>query len=110
MGKKEEKAKQAALEQQIARIKLPRGRQCFGIVQQRLGGSRMRVICLDEKKRICRIPGRLKRKLWLREGDIVLIEPWEFNNEKGDLIFKFNPSAVQWLKKQGHLKNLQEEF
>ena len=70
----------------------------------------MLVRCADGISRNCRVPGRMKRKLWLREGDIVLIEPWEFNNEKGDLIFKFNPSAVQWLKKQGHLKNLQEEF
>jgi len=61
--KKEEQARQEELQQQISRIHLPRGRQTFGIVQRRLGGSRMEVRCFDSKNRICRIPGRLKRRL-----------------------------------------------
>ena len=98
-------------EQEI-RVKLPRGKQVFGVIEQRLGGSRMRVKCLDGKIRICRIPGRLKRKLWIREGDLLLIEPWEFDNDKGDVIFKYQPNQVDWLKKKGHLKEIEnlEEF
>lgn len=69
--KKEEIAKQEALQQEITRIKLPRGVQVFGIVEQRLGGSRMKVRCLDGKLRVCRIPGRLKRTLWVREGMLL---------------------------------------
>ncbi len=110
MGKKkQEQARQAAIAQQISRIKLPKGRECFGVVQQRLGGSRMKVICFDEKTRVCRIPGRLKRSLWVREGDIVIVEPWEFGGEeKGDIIYKYRPVQVDWLKKKGYLKKLQE--
>ena len=53
MGKrKEELAKQEQIESEISRVKLPRGRQTFGIVDQRLGASRMRVRCLDQKTRI----------------------------------------------------------
>ena len=94
------------------RIKIPRGREVFGILEQRLGGSRMRVRCLDGKTRICRVPGRLKRKLWIREGDLLLIEPWELNNEKGDVIFKYQNNHIDWLKKKGYLKSLEsiEEF
>lgn len=95
------------------RVKLPRGKQTLGILEQRLGGSRMRVRCLDGKVRICRVPGRLKRKLWVREGDILLIEPWELGgDEKGDVIYKYRPNQVFWLKKNGHLKELEsvEEF
>ena len=57
------------------RVKTPRGRETIGVLQQRLGSSRMRVTCLDGKTRVCRIPGRFKRKMWLREGDIVLFSP-----------------------------------
>jgi len=98
-------------EQEI-RVKTPRGNQVFGVIEQRLGGSRMRVKCLDGKIRICRIPGRLKRKLWIREGDLLLIEPWEFDNDKGDVIFKYQPNQVDWLKKKGYLKEIEnlEEF
>ena len=111
MSKKEDQLSQAArLEEEIRRIKFPRPpRQSFGIVEQRLGGSRMSVRCFDGKTRICRIPGRLKRKLWVREGDLVIVEAWELGGEaKGDIIFKYRPSQVQWLKKNGYLKNLAE--
>ena len=98
-------------EQQIdvGRIKLPRDKQTFGILEQRLGGSRMRVRCLDGKIRICRVPGRLKKKLWVREGDVLLIEPWELGgDEKGDVIFKYKPNQVDWLRRKGYLKELEE--
>jgi len=98
--------------QEEFRIKIPRDKEVIGIIEQRLGGSRMRVKCLDGKTRICRIPGRLKRKLWIREGDVLLIEPWEYDNEKGDVIFKYQPNQVVWLKKKGYIKDLEnlEEF
>ena len=110
--KKEQEAKQQQIQEDISRIKLPRGKEVFGIVEQRLGGSRMYVRCLDGKKRVCRIPGRLKRKLWVRENDIVIVEPWEYDNEKGDIILKYRPIQADWLKRQGKLKGLEtaEEF
>ena len=111
--KKEEQERQEQIQFEISRVKLPRGRQTFGIVDQRLGASRMRVRCLDQKTRICRIPGRLKRKLWIREGDLVLVEPWEDSgDEKGDIIFKYRPSQIDWIKRKGYLKQLEdiEEF
>ncbi len=106
--KKEEQARQEKIQQEISRIKLPRGKQSFGVVEQRLGGSRMSVRCFDGKTRICRIPGRLKRRLWIREGDIIIVEPWEYDKGKGDVLFKYRPSQVDWLKKKGYLKGLEE--
>lgn len=100
-------------EQEITRVKMPRGKECFGVVQQRLGGSRMRVLCLDGKSRICRIPGRLKRSLWVRESNIVIVEPWEIGgDEKGDIIYKYRRAQVDFLRKKGHLKKFEdfEEF
>ena len=107
--KKEEQARQEAIQRQITRIRLPRGRQCFGIIEQRLGGSRMRARCLDGKTRICRIPGRLRRTLWVRERDIVIVEPWELGGDKkGDIVYKYTKSQVQFLKKKGYLKKIEE--
>jgi len=112
MQKKHQK-KQLTPEQQaqeeIRRIKLPRGRQVFGILEQRLGASRLRVRCLDGKTRVCRIPGRLKRKLWVRENDIVIVEPWEYSGDKkGDIIFKYTKNQAEFLKRKGYLKELEE--
>ena len=99
-------------EPQFIRVRIPVGQEVLGIVKQRYGGSRMKVLCLDGKERICRIPGRLRRELWVREEDVVLVEPWELGgNEKGDIIFKYrSKSEVEFLKKKGYLKNLENEF
>jgi len=96
-------------EELVARVRLPKGQEVIGILDQRLGGSRCDVRCLDGKTRNCRIPGRLKRRLWVRPGDVVLIEPWEFGgNERGDIVFKYRPPQVDWLRKNGHLNKLED--
>ncbi|MFH1409772.1 MAG: translation initiation factor eIF-1A [Nanoarchaeota archaeon] len=95
--------------EEIRRVKIPRGNQTFGVLEQRVGGSRAKVRCLDGKNRICRIPGRLKRRLWVREGDIILVEPWELSgDERGDIIFKYRKTQVAYLKGKGLLKQLDE--
>lgn len=99
--------------EEIRRVRLPRGEESIGLLLARLGGSRCRVQCLDGKERICRIPGRLKRMLWVRENDIVLVQPWEFGgDEKGDIIFKYRPTQVRWLRSKGYLDELEnmDEF
>jgi translation initiation factor 1A len=68
----------------------------------------MKVRCLDGKTRICRIPGRMKRYLWVREGDYVVVDPWEFSDDKGDIVYKYTFTQAQWLKNKGHLKKLDE--
>lgn len=94
----------------VVRVKLPRDKEILGTVEQRLGASRMRIRCFDGKTRICRIPGRLKRHLWVRAGDIVLVEPWELSGDtKGDILYKYRHAQVDILKKKGLLK-AQEEF
>ncbi|MBI2573475.1 translation initiation factor eIF-1A [Candidatus Woesearchaeota archaeon] len=99
-------------EEQVIRVRIPQNKELLGIVQQRLGGSRMRVLCLDGNERICRIPGRLRRALWVREGDVVIIEPWDLGgDDKGDVVHKYKGKAeVDFLRKKGYLKNIENEF
>lgn len=97
-------------EEIVTRVRLPRGEEVMGVIEQRLGGNKMLVACLDGKTRNCRVPGRLRRALWLRPGDVVIIEPWELDKNKGDVIFKYRPSQIQWLKEKGFLKKESLEF
>ena len=107
--KKEEMERQQQIAEEIRRVRLPRDKETLGILDQRLGASRMRVRCMDGKTRICRIPGRLKRKIWVQEGDTLLVEPWELGgDEKGDIIFKCKQTQVSWLQRNGYLKQLEE--
>ena len=91
------------------RTPLPKEGQVFGLVEQRVGGSRMFVRCMDGKVRNCRIPGRLKKRLWVREGDLVVVQPWEFSGDvKGDVMIKYKRNQVDYLKSRGVLKKLTE--
>ena len=104
------KNKSTEEEPKIQRAKLPKGKEIIGIIEQRLGGNKMMVSCVDGKSRNCRVPGRLRRKLWLRPNDVVIIEPWELDGTKGDVIFKYRPNQVAWLKKNGYLETEKTEF
>ena len=70
----------------------------------------MEVKCTDGKTRNCRVPGRFSRSMWLRPKDIVLIKPWEFDDCKADVIFKYDGNAANQLRKRGLLANLKDEF
>jgi len=92
------------------RIRLPKNREVIGIITQRLGGSRMNVSCMDGKTRNCRVPGRNRRGLWLREGDAIIIEPWEFDDDKGDVLFKYTENQMRKLQEMGRLTTDSSEF
>ncbi len=98
------------LEQFPTRVKLLRQGELIGIVLQRLGGNRMSVKTTDNKTRNCRVPGKFRRKFWLREGNYVVIKPWPDDNNKGDIIYQYRSGDLIQLKKRNLLKNLDEEF
>ena len=81
----------------------------LGVIQQFLGYDRARVLCVDGKVRLCRIPGKFKKRMWMRVGDIVLVAPWEFQRDKrGDIIYRYNTSELQKLEKEGYLEDVKK--
>ncbi|MHA1238824.1 MAG: translation initiation factor eIF-1A [Candidatus Odinarchaeia archaeon] len=87
------------------RVKLPREGEVLGVVIQLLGSGMVKVHCNDGYLRICRIPGRMRKRTWIREGDVVLIAPWDFQfEERGDIIWRYTQSQAQWLERKGYIK------
>ncbi len=86
------------------RVRLPKNGEVIGYVETSLGGVRFRVICEDRKVRVCRIPGRFKKRLYIKPGAVVLVKPWEIQgDERGDIIYKYRPVQVSWLRNHGKL-------
>ncbi|RLI98510.1 MAG: translation initiation factor eIF-1A [Candidatus Aenigmatarchaeota archaeon] len=105
MGKKKFQPSQEELE--IARIRVPKEGEVLGIVELMLGGDKMRVRCDDGKVRICRIPGKLRKRVWIRVGDLILVQPWKAqSDERGDVVFKYTPTQANWLKRKGYVKSI----
>ncbi len=92
--------------EEVIRVRIPQKekREVLGIVQKMLGGRRATVQCVDGIERMARIPGRLKRKQWINVGDVVIIVPWDFQDEKAELIHKYTRPQEEWLRKKGYLK------
>ena len=94
------------------RARMPKGKQYIGIVEKRLGGSRMYIRSAKGEEILARVPGRMKKYLQIREGDIVILEPWELDDDKADLIYKYKPNEIKVLEKKGIMASFEsiEEF
>ena len=92
----------AGVEEEIERLRVPRPNEVFGIVEQMFGFDRLRVRCKDGHVRNCRIPGKIRKRLWVREGDIVIVRPWLVQGEdRGDIVYRYTGTQVDWLRRKG---------
>jgi len=99
MGKKK-----VLSEGELKEMVLPGEGQVLGIVTQMLGYDRLLVKCGDGHERVCRIRGKMKRRVWIKINDIVLVAPWEFQSEKkGDVLWRYLGSQSEWLRSHGYL-------
>ena len=91
-------------ESALKEIRLPEEGELFGRVIKLLGSDQVLVKCTDEITRRGRIRGKLKRRISIRDNDIVIIAPWDFKfNERGDIIWRFTLPQVDWLKNNNHI-------
>ncbi len=86
------------------RIPNPRNREVLGLVVEDFG-KKLLVKCKDGFTRNCRIPGKIRYKVHINPGDIVLIQKWTVQeNEKGDYLYRYTRTQVAQLIKRGFLK------
>ncbi len=97
-----------SIESMNARTVMPNRRkgEMFGIVEKLLGASRMMVMCEDGVSRLTRIPGKMKRRMWIRERDLVIIKPWDFQREKADVVYRFTQTQANYLSRGSKLPEL----
>lgn len=89
----------------FSKVRIPRPKDILGIVLQMHGGARMMVQCSDGKERMCRVPGSIKNRIWVREGDYVIVEPWSVEgDEKGDIAYRYTRAQFDWLQRKGLVK------
>ena len=74
--------------------------EIFAVAEQLLGASRIKVICEDGKSRMGRIPGKIKKRMWIREGDLVVVRPWDFQDAKADIIYRYTKTQANYLSRR----------
>jgi translation initiation factor 1A len=96
--------KKVLSEDELSEMVLPSSNDVLGVAVKLLGFDRVLVKCQDGHERLCRIRGKMKRRVWIREGDIVLVSPWDFQSDKrGDIFWRYKRSQAEWLRRKGYL-------
>jgi len=88
--------------EEILRCRFPNRKEgeMLGIADQLLGASRIKVMCADGKSRTGRIRGKIRKRMWIREGDLVIVRPWEFQDEKADIRYRYTKTQANYLSRK----------
>ena len=99
MGKKK-----VLSERNLRQMVYPSENDVLGVVQKMLGFDRVLVKCQVGHTRVTRIRGKMKRRTWIREGDVVLVSPWDFQGEeRSEIFWRYTSNQVDMLRKEGVL-------
>lgn len=93
--------------QEVRRVPLPGDGEMFAIAVQMLGHDKLKVQCEDGQSRVARIPGRLRKRVWIRPGDVIVVAPWvDLQSDRADVTYRYTRTQASWLERKGYLKNL----
>ena len=98
----------------VSRVKMPyrRNGEMFARVVEIYGQERMGVFCEDGKLRMGRIRGKIKKRVWIRKGDLVVINPWEFETkiegkpEKCEISWRYLRHEVSYLERNRRIPKI----
>ena len=108
MSRKELERLEEKKQEEIRKIRMPKKDrlEMLGVILQLHGSDQVRVACDDGKERMCRIPGKMRKRVWMRERDLVIVRLWDFQPIKGDIIWRYTGAQGEHLRKGGVLSNL----
>jgi translation initiation factor 1A len=96
--------KKVLTEEALSEMVLPSVNDVLGVAIKLLGYDRILVKCQDGHERLCRIRGKMKRRVWIRQGDVVLVSPWDFQSDKrGDVFWRYTKAQAEILRRKGLL-------
>ena len=96
------KRKKLTPREEIERLRMRRNDEVLGVAEQMFGFDRLRVRCKDGYTRTCRSGGKIRKRLWVRANDVVIVRPWIVQSEKkGDVMYRYTRTQVEWLRKKG---------
>ncbi len=82
--------------------------EMYGKVIQLMGSNQVKIACEDDQDRMCRIPGKLFKHVWLKANDIVIVKLWDFQPRKADVIWRYQGFQKNYLERKGELTKLYE--
>jgi translation initiation factor 1A len=65
-----------------------------------LGDRKVTLLLSDNSECLGIIPGRFRKRVWMKTGDIVLVSRRDFQDNKLDIIYKYNDEEKRTLVKK----------
>ena len=93
-----------AEQEEAGDLRMPEDDEVFATVRAMLGANRVTVRCADGVERTARIPGKMRKRVWIREDDVVLVKPWDWQDEKADVTWRYDKSDADRLRREGHIQ------
>ena len=98
----------------ITRVKWPNTRigEMFARVVDIYGSERMQVFCQDGEHRIGRIRGKIKKRVWIRKGDLIVISPWDWETKvegklgKCEITWRYTNAEISWLERNRRIPEI----
>ena len=90
-------------ESELKELVIPQQGELLGRVIKLPGGDHIIVKCTDGKVRMGRIRGKMKRRMWVRENDVVLVVPWDFQDGKADIVWRYIGAHAEWLVNNNYI-------
>ncbi len=83
------------------KLKLPEQGEVIGTVVKTAGATKFFVECSDGKQRLCSIPGRFRRRFWVKENDVVIVRPWVVQSDiRGDIVWRYSAMDISKLRER----------
>lgn len=81
--------------------------QEYALVTKILGNGHVECTCFDNVVRLGNIRGKIRRRVWITLGDVVLVGLREYQDNKADVLHKYNPEEIKNLQ---NMNELPEKF
>tara|TARA_B100000035_G_C20859993_1_gene491406 strand:+ start:167 stop:679 length:513 start_codon:yes stop_codon:yes gene_type:complete len=97
-GKKYKRNKNIAQENKNTRFKDENESQEYAQITKALGNCRFEVMCFDGKSRMATMCGKMRKRVFVNQDELVLVSLRDWQDSKCDIIDKYNANDVQKLK------------
>lgn len=96
-GKKHKRGKKQKFEESRD-LQFKEDGQEYAQITKKFGNGRFSLKCFDGKERMGILCGTMRRRVWVNDGDIILVSLRGFQDEKADIIMKYTDSEARNLK------------
>ena len=97
-GKKYKRNKNVLQENKNTRFKDENESQEYALITKALGNCRFEVMCFDGKSRLATMCGKMRKRVFVNQDELVLVSLRDWQDSKCDIIDKYNQNDIQKLK------------